>query len=130
MTRDEAVADIRSVGRTCRGPSVFTEEERAQYTQEGNAALYPFNIMAANRLRYKLEKNLSQGNTNITDPQVMAQRLVALIYARTDIMGNPCGYDYNNFVISNPWDGKQYVTKCPQCGTEDRYQAPVYQIEE
>lgn len=130
MKREEAIAHIRSVGRTCRGDSLFTKEQRTAFEAEGNAALSPYNHDKAFELKRRLEIALGQEDKQVNDPSEMAQRLVFLIYARPDVLGRPCGYDYNEFVVAGPWDGQLHETTCPQCGTVDKYQAPVFQIEE
>lgn len=130
MTRSEAIAHIRSVGRTCRGACVFNEKEREVFAEEGNRLLEPFNIQAAYIFKRRLEDRLQQYDKPAHNMEEMSQRFVQLIYARTDILGRPCGFDYNTFIEQGPWDGKVYTTTCPQCGTVDKYQAPHYQIQE
>lgn len=130
MKREEAINHIRLVGRTCRGASIFSAEQRTALEAEGNSVLAPYNEEAARALKRRLETALGQDDRAVNNRDEMTQRLVFLIYARPDVLGRPCGYDYNLFVEAGPWDGKVYATKCPLCGSEDKYQAPVFHIEE
>lgn len=130
MTREEATKHIYSVGRTCRGKSLFSKEQRDQLAVTGNAVLSPYNHEAALAFKRSLEQVLGQEDKPVNDVNEMTQRLIFLIYARPDAVGRPCGYDYNQFVVSNPWDGQIYETKCPLCGEEDKYQAPIYNVED
>ncbi len=128
MTREEGIAHINTVNRYCRGASLFTQEERMALEHEGNTALSPYNYDAAYALKRRLETKFGQYDQEIHSVDEMAQRLVFLIYARPDIMGRPCGFNYNTFIEANPWDGKVYETTCPLCGTQDKYQAPHLRI--
>jgi len=39
-----------------------------------------------------------------------------------------CGQDWNEIVLSHPFDGKSHETPCPKCGTLVRWTAPVFQV--
>ena len=127
MTRDEAKADILAIGRTCRGPLVFSPEQRKVFEDRGNAALQSYDFGAAHLLKRELEITLKMEDKFVNDIGELTQRLVFLIFCHTDNIGKPCGYDYNQFVINGPWDGQRHETKCPQCGLEDFYIAPIYE---
>jgi Zn finger protein HypA/HybF involved in hydrogenase expression len=37
-----------------------------------------------------------------------------------------CGQDWNEVILSHPFDGKSHETSCPKCGTVVRWTAPVF----
>lgn len=43
---------------------------------------------------------------------------------------NGCGYDFNKIVAAGPLDGQEYAYKCPKCGVEGVYGAPLFYAEE
>jgi hypothetical protein len=37
-----------------------------------------------------------------------------------------CGADFNDVVVSGPWDGQPHTYACPRCGVAGKYVAPSF----
>jgi hypothetical protein len=92
VTRDQAIAEIRSIQRRCRGPL------------DPSAAAAKNALLAEGRLEEAVEM---------------------------DAAGRPgCGYDMNDTICAQPFDGKPRQVNCPLCGQLINYTPPRYDLEE
>lgn len=39
----------------------------------------------------------------------------------------PCGYDFNDLIVKNGFDGKERTVACPKCGQSISYRAPLFE---
>lgn len=133
MTREEVEKDVKSIGRTCRGPLLLAEDEINTYRDILNKALEdmsPLNQAILIALKTALELRYGLPQEECTEINKLVNRVVALVFARNDTIGKPmCGYDVNQIILSNPFDGKEHEYICPRCGLEEFYIAPICEEE-
>ena len=107
----EIEKEIRAIARHCRGPAIFPEEQRIarlKEFQEGDA-----------EARTKLLEEFGIKPTE--DHETNFRNLARLVDARVG-----CGYDFNETVLSNPFDGKIHEYECPKCKVKGEYRAPIF----
>lgn len=59
--------------------------------------------------------------------RMMADGRVAEARALDANLRSGCGYDFNEIVITGPWDGQEHAYVCPQCGVEGTYLTPRFE---
>jgi len=125
VTRAEADAVVRAIGRTCTGPfksmsertfreflkrvgedTAFTKEEResaiAIAQRAATAQADAAGIVAAFR----------------TQGHVQGATLANSMFRAG------CGQDLNEVILAGPLDGDEHLVPCPGCGREVSYRAP------
>ncbi len=43
-------------------------------------------------------------------------------------MREPCGYNFNDTIMSYPFDGTTYEYSCPKCGLKTSFTTPIFQV--
>lgn len=129
MKRNTIIAEIRSVQRTCRGP--LPDRARQVVNQLlADGHLYKAQMVdAANRSRPAAHPCVIDV---IEKPEERRHKLFAVFEGGAVVpyrTGTPCGYDFNEIIVTGQWDGCEHAYTCPKCGVTGYYQAPLYEVE-
>lgn len=152
MKREEAIDIIRSVNRTCRGPKLFpperTEALMARIREASTKKLSGLlkEIFAARRevgLPIEFREEMSKEDLKLArigghEPPPSIHELsqsdilawcVRTARANEADVGRPCGNDFNEIVLSHPFDGQERAYKCPKCGVEGVFRSPIFEVD-
>lgn len=130
MTRQDAEAHVRSVGRRCRGPLILGAELdsyrnwlwRAAEDKDENSL-----SSLKNRLEDIYEREYGLARVDASDFDSLLKRCLVLVFAHADTVNRGiCGYDVNDIICANPFDAQKHEAKCPKCGAVQDYIAPWY----
>jgi len=137
MTKEEAIAKVRSVKRRCRGQ--LSKEGAAQIQAlvarapavpaKADAAAVATHATAAADLAKKQEElvaSLIKANPKLKIDGDARLSLASFIDGTSRVR---CGADFNDIVAAGPYDGKTHAYKCPKCGVAGEYRAPKFTIE-
>lgn len=97
VTKEEAIAVVRSIKRTCKGP--IKKNKLAEYGELRRAA-----------------GNFGGGNTGYD---------IGLV---DSLNREGCGYDFNNVVVSYPFDGQEHIVNCPNCKQQISFRSPYFKL--
>lgn len=141
-TDEEKDAHVRSVGRTCRGPMLTTvEHQRPQFDtwyalEESNdvaGALVMIGLLFDDAKKVK-HPGFKMGAVPELDPEelgpepwdALRRRAFPLIRLYGDRVGRGCGWDVNEEITAQPYDGESRSVECPKCGSLIEYTSPVF----
>lgn len=142
-TDEEKDAHVRLVERRCRGPRLTTdEEERAGFDHwydlenAGDAAgavvMLGALFEAAMKLKhpgFKMRAPTLPENVDEITPELwvlLRRRAFPLIRLYGDQVGYECGWDVNEAITTEPYDGESRSVECPECGSLLEYTSPVF----
>ena len=144
MTRAEAEADVRKFGRTCKGLELVdratqkTFFDRIYSTQHEDLPGLVADIIALRRsvaLPKKIEEELEAGDPSWRLPSLLAMPggqvlawCIETLRAHQSDLGNACGWDMNDEVCANPFDGQARSYACPDCGLTGTFRSPYYEL--
>lgn len=114
MTKKECIEQIRSIERKCRGPLTVDGQDAIAKLQMGKEAA----IAAAG------EKSGKEKEKLLAKIERLSEEIVQ-VCARDPRQG--CGYDFNETIVENPWDGETREVECPECGIVTCYTAPIFE---
>ena len=126
MAKKKHDADVRAIGRHCRG---MLPEEGVTITKDLRRLVAQNGVELSARAkkapsRADVNKLLHKGEL---DDAVYADRVGRLAWCLDELGQATCGYDFNDTVMSNPLDGSEYEYECPNCGVEGSYRAPWFE---
>ena len=130
-TREEIIAHIRAVNRTCRGNPVFPEKMRKMLTDILDPIVEARDVTTGKQLLVSLCRVLKIPLPEIVpadDFEAIYREVFGLIFACEDRVGRGCGADFNEILISGPWDGDRHDYICPKCGINSFYIAPCFEV--
>lgn len=148
MTREEAVAHITAISRTCRGSAWVPAQHVKDRALRGDLADTDVLCLAvgidpgvnADQAIARWYDDHFRGRPRPDLPEAAgreaAESIAKLLevkpglaltrFERWFIVG--CGYDFNQTILANPLDGEVYQYECPQCGTTGTYRAPLLDV--
>lgn len=142
MTRSEIEAQQRSVRRHCKGPFRLTEQEKKDLLECWSLVATSKDIPAAKGIVMAIEVYVDSGHKPLPDDwDVVLGRFQDLLDLRRK---EGCGYNFNDFILSHPFDGHDYGliyddennliadrrTPCPWCGILISWKAPLYEVDD
>jgi len=140
---EEKDAHVRLVGRRCRGPLLTTVEyQRGAFDRwydledAGDAAgavvMLGALFEAAMKLKhpgFKMRAPTLPENIDEITPalwETLRRRAFPLIRLYGDQVGRGCGWDVNEEITAQPYDGESRSVECPKCGSVLEYTSPVF----
>jgi hypothetical protein len=130
MKREEAVAQVRLIAKTCRGNPLIDEAKREELHKRWADILKEAEPLPKALEFVKEVEDLAK----ISHPaEGEAEGLHELtIRAATALFAydEKCGYDFNEIIIAGPFDGQQHEYTCPKCRQKGTYRAPYFEITE
>ena len=133
ITRAEAEAKVRDIKRWCRGlPAIpeFAERERLFNAYKAAEAARDWDKALEITMCTETAIGIVGQQVDLGDWEKLNIRFHSAVFAHGDQVGKPCGADFNDIICSNPFDGKQYQYKCPNCGQQGQYGAPYFDLVE
>jgi len=146
MTTGEAIAEIRRIGRTCRGPKLLTAEQQrpllaqlatdlpglipriASYRRMLRLAPEFREELAAETLENAQAQETAVPTIHAQTQEVIQSWAIRTIRASAADQGAACGYDFNEVVLCYPFDGQEREYRCPRCGLRGTFRSPHYDI--
>ncbi|MGH9886145.1 MAG: hypothetical protein ACREBE_11485 [bacterium] len=151
ISRANAEKEIRSVGRTCRGPHVRSTavvvaalmhialEDRAKRAaflanSKNDAADAPAGRLGDDADASWCTPDYAKALAELPTAAAVATSLlhdghtVAASLVDNVARAKACGADFNDIVCAGPLDGQPHEYKCPKCGVTGTYNAPLYEI--
>lgn len=139
---DEKDAHVRLIARTCRGPMLTTVEQQREafdhwyVLEEANdvaGALEAIGALfeAARKLKHPGYKMAAFPELDlkeiVPEPwEALRRRAFPLIRLYGDRVGRGCGWDLNEEITGQPYDGESRSVECPECGSVLEYTSPVF----
>lgn len=137
-TREQQEAHVSMVSRTCRGRLMYDPE----HEQEGFKAWYALAEAKDEKGARELIVELAVAAQDVAAPGVviavppppeekgnwfrLRQIAFPLIRLRGDRVGFRCGWNQNEAVLAEKFDGAENEADCPNCGTVFSWKAPVF----
>lgn len=129
MKREEAQALIRKQKMSCKGPwKPVTKELVDKAYAMVQDKLPTLEVIKA----LPVATTLKDDDTRTIQPLVVLavhSNEGDLARALERLGRQRCGYDFSITIANGPLDGSAQSYKCPQCGLEGHYTAPVFDIE-
>lgn len=132
MTYDEITKEISSVNRTCKGYLTPMSREVINHQFELFTQTGDDSYLEQARLLDVLNRNRLDSTivTTTTHIDVKGRTIHDMITDLGEVLpqkvSSRCGYNFNEIIISNPWDGAIYEYKCPQCGVQGEFRSPKF----
>jgi hypothetical protein len=132
VKREQAVAEIRTIQRTCRGLPVLSSEQMSAFQKQWQEAVTTgdFEIVQSTVTEFEKAVGFQVAPFEEGNLEAAGGRAARAIYAHGDNIGKPCGYNVNDIIESFPFDGKPHDYVCPQCGQKGYLISPVFEIDE
>lgn len=152
MKRSEAVAQIRSVERRCRGPHVMTvaaavtllaaaiDRDRATKAsfladKENDPDALPAPLMGDDHDAPWFDEAFEKTLLGCASTRDVATALLeigqnpAAAFVDTVARGKGCGFDVNALIAAGPFNGEPANVACPKCKTVIRFTPAIYEID-
>jgi hypothetical protein len=135
MNHDEIVNEIRSINRVCKG--FLTPEAREVishqfelYAQTGDSLFLEKARLLDVLNRCRLDVTIVDTTSHL---DVKGRTIHDMITSTNQVLSQKtagrCGYDFNETIITNPWDGEIHEYKCPKCNVRGEYRSPLFNKE-